>query len=821
VTILNVNDAPTINSVPNLTVDEDVSLQSLSLTGITAGPGEVGDANQDRVTITARAADKGSDPNSPVNNVLEPVTGTTRDLAVAPASVIGAADPQSVTLTFRPKVNAFGTSVVTVTVQDNGGTSNDGSDKREISFEVTVREVNDAPQFVNPFQDPPPVRPGEATAVVPITISDEEDPTGTGLRLSFSSSNPNLVSNVSTSFSETGSGQNRGVIVRTLPDAFGTADITVTLTDQGKKSDGSDVKSVTRTFKVTVTAGNAPTISALDDVTIPKDSDSPIMSFTVNDAQTPVNQLTVFGTSSNQTLVPDGNIQFGGSGGNRALVLRPAAGRSGSAIIRVTVRDADGNTNFEEFTITVLGEAPTITAIDDRTNLPQGGSTGSIAFQINDVETFPAFLTVTGTSANKTLVPDSNIFLGGSGQNRTVNVVLAANQTGFSEITLRVTDGEGQSATETFVVGTTAPVQDLQPPTISAIPNQETIVNRALPIISFTVGDDATPAGDLRLTATSSNAGLVPQTAIFFGGAGESRTVLITPAADQTGTSTIIITVTDASGKTASRSFTVTVRSGEPEPSVANDFNNDRLPDIILQDDGGFLAAWFMSGDDVLSSSFLSPNGTGDSGWKAIGTGDFNKDNKTDLLFQHPDSSLAVWYMDGVTLTSAAFINPVGPGTADWQAAAAADFNKDGNSDILFQHTDGSLAVWYLNGVDLISAAFLNPSRPSDPRWRVVATGDINRDTDVDLVFQLDDGTLGVWYLRGASLLAGGFTNPDNSGADWRVVGSTDLNQDGRIDLLLQNRATSDTGVWYMNGPNLISGGMIMPAGGTWKIVAP
>jgi hypothetical protein len=398
-------------------------------------------------------------------------------------------------------------------------------------------------------------------------------------------------------------------------------------------------------------------------------------------------------------------------------------------------------------------------------------------------------------------------------------VALAPNQDGASDITITVRDAEGQVTTETFRVGTTQIVDT--DPTISSIANQSVQLGQSLGIIGFTIGDQGTPVADLRLTATSSNTQLVPTTGIFFGGSGANRTVLISPAADQTGTSTIIITVTDGSGKTASTSFTVTVTEGEPETPVVNDFNNDRLPDIILQDGGGFLAAWFMSGDDVLSSSFLNPNGTGDSGWKAIATGDFNKDNKSDLLFQHPDSSLAVWYMDGVTLTSAEFINPVGPGNADWKAAATGDFNKDGRVDILFQHTDGTLGVWYLNGVNLISAAFLNPDRPSDPRWRVVGTGDVNRDTDVDIIFQLDDGTLGIWYLRGASLLAGGFVNPDNSGADWRVVGTTDLNQDGRIDLLLQNRATSDTGVWYMNGPNLISGGMIMPAGGTWQIVAP
>jgi hypothetical protein len=827
VRILPKNDAPTINNpVPTgvLSVAENAPLQSISLSGITAGPEEGGQATNPNIpaqtlTITARANDKGTNPDDHRNTLIQSTSGDV--LEVTPSSLTASTSPLSSILRFRPIEGKNGVSTIRITVRDNNAAGGDPV-STTVSFDVEISEFNSPPTIFIPssFLDKVYL-PNTDTGVIPITIEDAETP-ASQLTLSFSSSNPTLVPNTPETFQETGSGANRGVIIRPVPDLFGTANVTIVVTDKGR-ADGTDVKTASQVIRVTVSAGQAPSISNIPNMAIQKNTDTPIINFTVNDAQTPANQLTVTATSSFQQLVPDGNIQFGGTGANRAMIIRPAPDRSGQTIIRVTVRDTDtpANTSFDEFTLTVLGAPPTISDIADRVNLPQGGSTGTIQFQVNDAETFPGLLTITATSANKTIVPDANIFLGGNDQNRTVNVVLAANETGSSVITLRVTDGEGQSTTETFIVGTTAPVQDVEAPTISAISNQETVVNTALPIISFTVDDDVTPADDLRLTATSSNSTLVPSTAIFFGGSGAGRTVLISPAADQVGTSTIILTVTDATGKTGSRSFTVTVRSGEPEPSVVNDFNNDRLPDIILQDDGGFLAAWFMSGDDVLSSSFFSPNGTGDSGWKAIATGDFNKDNKTDLLFQHPDSSLAVWYMDGVTLSSAEFINPVGPGAADWKAEATGDFNKDGNVDILFQHTDGTLGVWYLNGVNLVSAAFLNPDRPSDPRWRVVGTGDVNRDTDVDIIFQLDDGTLGIWYLRGASLLAGGFVNPDNSGADWRVAGTIDLNQDGRVDLLLQNRVTSDTGVWYMNGPNLISGGMIMPAGGTWKIVAP
>ena len=47
------------------------------------------------------------------------------------------------------------------------------------------------------------------------------------------------------------------------------------------------------------------------------------------------------------------------------------------------------------------------------------------------------------------------------------------------------------------------------------------------------------------MTRGSSNPALVPAANIVFGGSGANRTVTITPAANQSGTATITLTVTD------------------------------------------------------------------------------------------------------------------------------------------------------------------------------------------------------------------------------------------------------------------------------------
>ena len=91
-------------------------------------------------------------------------------------------------------------------------------------------------------------------------------------------------------------------------------------------------------------------------------------------------------------------------------------------------------------------------------------------------------------------MPAANIVLGGTGASRTVTVTPAPNQSGTATITLTVTDGNGGTASDTFVLTVTA-VND--PPTISDTTDQTTTEDTATAALSVTVGDVETPAGTL------------------------------------------------------------------------------------------------------------------------------------------------------------------------------------------------------------------------------------------------------------------------------------------------------------------------------------
>jgi subtilisin-like proprotein convertase family protein len=97
-------------------------------------------------------------------------------------------------------------------------------------------------------------------------------------------------------------------------------------------------------------------------------------------------------------------------------------------------------------------------------------------------------------------------------------------------------------------------------PTLSDISDQFTTINNATGPISFTVNDADTPAADLAVSGASSNPSLLPSNGIIFGGGGANRTVTLTPAANQSGTATVTVTVSDGV-RNASDSFLLTVGS--------------------------------------------------------------------------------------------------------------------------------------------------------------------------------------------------------------------------------------------------------------------
>src|SRR5690606_11976025 len=155
--------------------------------------------------------------------------------------------------------------------------------------------------------------------------------------------------------------------------------VTITLT----VSDGT--LTGTATFAVTINDVNdAPTITSPGPQTVPEDGTSGALNLTVADIDSPIPSLTVTATSSNQTIIPDGNIVIGGgTGATRTVTVSPAANQSGGPVtITLTVSDGDlpGTATFA-VTVTAVNDAPTIAGPGAQT-VQEDGSTGALNFTV-------------------------------------------------------------------------------------------------------------------------------------------------------------------------------------------------------------------------------------------------------------------------------------------------------------------------------------------------------------------------------------------------------------------------------------------------------
>ena len=363
------------------------------------------------------------------------------------------------TATLTPMPNAVGASTVSLVVTDGNSLTDTQS------FVLNVAPVNDAPTFTagahqSVLEDAGPQSiPNWAGA---IDDGDPEVTQTTNFVVTPLSGTVNF--SVFPTVSPTGT-----LSYTSAPDSVGSATFSVRLDDNGGTANGGVNQSADQTFTVSVGPVNdAPTVNAISNLSTNEDTATVAIAITLGDVDNPVAGLTLSATSSNSSLVPVGNVVFGGAGASRTAVVTPDPDQFGTASITVTVSDgADTSASTFILTVNPVNDAPTIAPFADIFTIEDTAS-GSSAIAVGDIDSSVLGLSLTATSSNLALAPLANIVFGGSGASRTVTITPAPDQSGTASITMTVSDGFASSA-RTFILNVIA---NNDPPSFAVGANQ-------------------------------------------------------------------------------------------------------------------------------------------------------------------------------------------------------------------------------------------------------------------------------------------------------------------------------------------------------------
>lgn len=433
-----VNDPPTVNSVSNQSTNEDTPF-TVDISGLSAGaPNE----SDQFLTIIATSSNTAIVSNGSVNYVQGASTAS---------------------ITFSPAQDAVGTVTITLTIKDNGGTANPGDDDETvITFNIEVVAVNDPPTL-DDIISPDPIDEDAGLQTVSLSgISDGDPELSQTLTITATSNNTNLAE----TFSILRTGATGTISYTPKTDAYGTAIVTVTV------SDGE--LSVLKTFTIVVNPVNdQPTIDPVGPVAA-IDEDAPEQTIVLSGITPGPNEasqsVTVTATSDKPVIIPNPTASYNSGTDTWSIRYTPAPDQFGSVLITITVADDDANqkstsTSFTQV-VNPVNDEPTLNPIDNVSINEDAGLQTVVFGGISDDGSEPQ-LTVTASSSNTVIIPTPSVSYTSPNASGSLSLLANPNRFGDVTITVRVTDKEGLFTEQSFQVSI-ANIND--PPTLNDIP---------------------------------------------------------------------------------------------------------------------------------------------------------------------------------------------------------------------------------------------------------------------------------------------------------------------------------------------------------------
>ncbi len=456
----------------------------------------------------------------------------------------------------------------------------------------------------------------------------------------------------------------------------------------------------------TASPNTPPSIDAVSNQTTFENENAGPISLTVFDAESPALTLSLTATSSNQALVPNENIALTGSGSSRMATIAPSANQVGAATISVTVSDGTDSAS-SDFLLTV--EPAPIPESDTIQIAIEGFLGGSYEFGQSD--SFQAVVSGEQSAIQSVELYDNGALVNAD-NDAPYEFTFTANVTGDHLLKAVLTTGMGvyEKSFSAFVADppNTAPA-------ISVIGDHTIEENTIAGPISFNVSDAETLVVNLSISATSSDATLVPEVNITLTGNGSLREISIAPSANHVGATTITVTVSDGTDS-ATADFLLTVEPA-PIPEPPSD-------EIVPADDPNLwlgLAFDEESGSSVFDVSDNINDGSITTGVTRSDSGQFGRS----LDFDGSAGAVDLGYLNipGSALTIAAWIRPDSFGVSDARIVSkATDVAEDDHIWMLSTINSGGIKLRFrLNTIGTPTSTLIGATTLPTGEWSHVA----------------------------------------------------------------------------------------------------
>ena len=278
--------------------------------------------------------------------------------------------------------------------------------------------------------------------------------------------------------------------------------------------------------------------------------------------------------------------------------------------------------------------------------------------------------------------------------------------------------------------------------------------------------------------------------------------------------------------------YGATANGCPPTVAPSGDYNLDGLSELVFTNtQTGQAIGWRMNGISLVSSHWLWDDAS-TPGWKVVGTGDLTGDGKSDLLWQNENTGdVRLFKMDYFNRVGVQ-TNGLNVANKDWRIRATGDFNNDGRLDIVWQNrTSSHVVIWFMQSAGDQAQMFATyfttlPGAPTTPvapglGWEVVGSADFDADGYRDLAWQHTDGRLAVWRLQGATILES--LDLGSVSAAWRVRAVAHYGWDPREDVIFQHATTGQMYIWLRSGTGFTPFAFLVPnaVNPIWQITGP